>query len=82
MLAAICIALLILAGWYLYSRGEGFDNKSQRASAIREWFSQDKTPTYVEYRDQLSGDIIEYTDLRRVCAKSSTCTDEKIIEVI
>lgn len=82
MWKAFFIALAVILLWWLWWSGEGFENKAERATAIREWFRKDKTPTFVEYRDQLTGDIIEYTDLRRICENPNSCTEDKIMTVI
>lgn len=61
--------ILIIITVYLMTRSkEKFSSKREKAQKIFEWFSENKTPTYAEYRSDLNykSNIVEYEDIKRL----------------
>jgi hypothetical protein len=79
IVVAILLSILILRYW----NREDFSSREDKANAILRWFIKDTSPTYIEYRRDIEGDIVEYTDVSRLCAGGRpACTLKNIEKLI
>jgi len=60
---AVIIAILYLL--YL-DCNEGMSATRERANKIYNWFADNEDPQYVDYRDDLNGNNVEYYDMKNL----------------
>jgi hypothetical protein len=80
LLAAVMLIIIILQCWHT----EGFSTKREKASAIFDWFSSNKTSiSYIKYKKDLGNEsnIVEYGDVMKLFKERNLTVDsvEKII---
>jgi hypothetical protein len=80
---AIAIVLVLLYCGLVWFSGsiEEFANKQDKATTIYHWFVEQEKPRYNNYRNVIEGDIVEYSDLRKL-RETGKFTVENILKVI
>lgn len=63
----LVILALIIFVWFISGR-EGFATREEKVNVIVNYFTDDKTPDYVDYKKTLEGqsDIVEYDAARKL----------------
>jgi len=80
---AIAIALIAVLVYIIWGgRGEGFESKQEKASAIQSWFAKNPKHDYTHYKAAISADVVEYSDVMKVCANRVNCTVGEIARTI
>jgi len=64
IIVGVIVTLVILIFTYNWWTSESFDSKREKAEAIAELLPTQ--PSYVEYRDAIGSDVVEYTDVSRL----------------
>lgn len=68
----VIIIIVIIVIVALSNRREGFANKREKANKIFEWFKDNPTPKYNNYKSYFGGksDILEYEDALKLREKN------------
>lgn len=73
ILIAVIIAVLVFAVTTVSEGFSPYPTAAEKTRAFAEWFSRNPQGSYVDFRDQTSGDIIDYTGL--ISRSSSNLAD-------
>jgi len=61
---------------------EGFSSRGEKAQAVAAWYKNGNR-SYRSYRDAIpSGDIVEYTDAKKILTRGGTSSVEELSKVV
>ena len=80
----LLIGILLIVIYLIYKQmmSEGFSSKREKAEAINTWWSNESSPSYKEYKNDIPhSDIVEYGKVKDLKKSGGLSTDniEKLI---